>query len=98
MKILKFIMTQEGLVNAKDLVVTGFVGSTAEKVKETTKEVVIEVLVALGELIVDLAMAIALIGGGLCILFKVAGWDDGFKWAGILFLANVLIKYLLGGI
>jgi hypothetical protein len=68
-----------------------------EKSEEMTREIVLGILDALRDIVVDLSYSIALVGGGLCIIFKVAGWDDGYKWAGILSVAYVLIKFLLGG-
>lgn len=47
------------------------------------------------DLLVDLSYSIALVGGGLCIIFYVAGWEKGKNWAGILTAAYILIKYLL---
>lgn len=57
---------------------------------------VLGVMEGLRDLVVDMSYTIALLGGGLCIIFHVAGWDKGMRWAGILTVAYVLIKYLLG--
>lgn len=71
-----------------------------EKIQEESSNYIIDiasgVLSGLGEILVDMIGAIALIGGGILILLKVAGYDNGYKYAGILFTANVLIKYLFG--
>jgi hypothetical protein len=48
------------------------------------------------QIIVDFSYGFALLGSGLSVIFKVAGWDDGFKWAGILVVSWVMIRYLLG--
>lgn len=50
-----------------------------------------------GDLLIDLSYCIALIGSGMCIIFHVAGWDKGRKWAGILTCAYVFIKFLTAG-
>lgn len=70
---------------------------TKEQIKQQTHEILLTTLQAIGEFTVDIIGAVTLIGSGMCILFKVAGWDDGYKWAGVLFTANILIKYLFGG-
>ncbi|MFD0697493.1 hypothetical protein ACFQZT_25795 [Paenibacillus sp. GCM10027628] len=49
-----------------------------------------------GDLLIDLSYCIALIGAGLCIILHVAGWEKCARWARILTVAYVLIKYLLG--
>jgi hypothetical protein len=77
------------------------VDSVKSKVREEsanlTRDITLGILEGLRDILVDLTFSIALIGGGLCIIFKVAGWDNGYKWAGILFVANLLIRFLLGG-
>lgn len=68
-----------------------------EWAKEQVQETILGGLEAVKEVLVDLSFSLALVGGVLCILFWVVGWKDGKRWAAILFLANVLIKLLLGG-
>lgn len=48
------------------------------------------------DFIVDMSYTIALVGGGLCIIFHAAGWKGGQRWAGILTVGYVLIKYFMG--
>jgi hypothetical protein len=73
-----------------------FLGSTQEHVVETTQEVLMGIAVGAFQFFVDMSGFIALVGGGILILSKLAGFDKGYKWAGLLFLANTLIKYLGG--
>jgi hypothetical protein len=68
-----------------------------EWAKEQVQEAIMGALEAIKEVLVDLSFSLALVGGVLCVLFWVVGWKDGKRWAAILFLANVLIKLLLGG-
>lgn len=70
--------------------------SVREGAESMTKEIAAGIMDALKDLAVDMAYSVALVGGGLCIIFKVAGWDNGYKWAGILSVAFVFIRYLLG--
>lgn len=67
-----------------------------EHIREQTREMVVEMLKGLGDVIVDLSYSIALVGGGLALILSVAGWDQGKKWAGILTVGYVIIKLLLG--
>jgi len=50
----------------------------------------------ISQYLLDMSYSIALVGGGLCILLWLAGWKDGKRWTGILFMAEILIHYLLG--
>jgi murein DD-endopeptidase MepM/ murein hydrolase activator NlpD len=67
-----------------------------EGAESLTHEIIAGIFDALKDTVIDMSYAIALIGGGLCIVFKVAGWDGGYKWSGILSVAFVFIRYLLG--
>ncbi len=68
-----------------------------EGAQNMAQDFIYGVLDAVRDTLVDLAYSVALIGGGLSIIFRVVGWDSGYKWAGILTLGYVLIRYLLGG-
>lgn len=74
-----------------------FTDSVKEQAREQMTEILIGALEALRDVLVDMSGAIALVGGGLCILLYVAGWRDGMRWAGILTVASILIKALVGG-
>lgn len=66
-------------------------------IKKTTKETTYAILDGLREVCVELSGAIALLGGGVCILLYVGGWRDGMRWTGILMVARILILLVLGG-
>lgn len=81
-----------------DTIVDSVKDRLREETANKTKEIVLGILEGLGELLIGSIGAITLVGGGLLIIFRIAGYKDGYKWAGVLFVANVLIKYLfLGG-
>lgn len=67
-----------------------------EWAKEQTQEIIVGALEAVGIALVQASYSIALVGGGICILFWLSGWRDGNRWAGILFMMHVLIKFLFG--
>jgi hypothetical protein len=64
--------------------------------KEYIKEQIIEALKATGEVVYESIGAVSLVGSGILIILKIAGFDKGYKWAGILITIDVLIKYLFG--
>lgn len=70
----------------------------SEWAKEQVKDSVIGGLQAVGELLLDFSYSVALVGGVVCILLWLSGWRSGNRWAGILFMAHVLIRFLLGGV
>lgn len=104
---MKFILTENGMQQVglvkspvelfNDWVIDPASDKIAEMSKEFFEEVIMGFLLALKDITIDLVGFITLVGGGLCILLKVVGWEDGYKWAGILFVVNVFVKYLLGG-
>lgn len=71
--------------------------SLKAQAKEQVQEWVLGGLEALRDITVDLSYSAALVGGGICILLFLSGWKDGKRWAGILFMSNVLIRFLFGG-
>ncbi|MEF3309324.1 M23 family metallopeptidase [Paenibacillus sp. GYB004] len=70
--------------------------SVGDHARSFTYKVLLGFLEGVRDLVVDLSYSIALIGGGLAIILHVAGWEKGTRWAGILTVSYVLIKYLLG--
>lgn len=69
-------------------------GWSGEALKERAREVTLDILSGVGEALGELLMSATLVGSGLCIILKVAGWRDGGRWAGILITVNVLLKFL----
>jgi hypothetical protein len=75
------------------------IGSTVkDSAKEKAKEVIYDWLGAGLEVLCEVIGAVALIGSGVTLIMYVAGWRDGARWTGMLFTANILLKYLFGGI
>jgi hypothetical protein len=73
-------------------------GSLKEWAKDQTTDVIKGILESIRDVFVDSSYSVALVGGGICILLWMGGWDNGKKWAGILLMSHVLIRFLLGGI
>ncbi|MDD9312617.1 M23 family metallopeptidase [Cytobacillus firmus] len=68
-----------------------------EGVRGKTADLTTEVILGIFDALKDILLGVSLVGSALCIILKVAGWRDGGRWAGILMVANLLIKYLFGG-
>lgn len=71
--------------------------SVQEHARSVAYDTMMGFIQGVGDLLIDLSYCIALIGAGGCIIFHVAGWDKGKKWAGILTVAYVFIKFLTAG-
>jgi hypothetical protein len=65
-----------------------------EEVSNRTIDITIGILHGLGELL----SSVSLLAAGVLIIAQVVGFDKGYKWAGIVVTANILIKQLMGGI
>lgn len=77
--------------------IEGGVEMTADFVADIVGTILLGILKGIGNFFVDMSGAVALVGGGIFILLRIAGLESGYKWAGVLFTGHVLIKYLLGG-
>lgn len=53
-------------------------------------------LVSLKAWLISASFNLALIGGTICVLLYVAGWAKGMRMTGILFVAHVIIRTILG--
>jgi murein DD-endopeptidase MepM/ murein hydrolase activator NlpD len=80
-----------------DLIRNNITQPAKEKMKEEMTEAVITFFEVLRDVVIELTYSITLVGGGILILLRVAGLQNGGRWASVLFLANILIKFLLGG-
>jgi murein DD-endopeptidase MepM/ murein hydrolase activator NlpD len=66
--------------------------------REHTAEMATQIALGIGDALTGILSAVALVGSGVCIILKVAGWKDGGRWAGILMCSNILLKFLFRGI
>jgi hypothetical protein len=74
-----------------------FYGST-ETLRDHVADATTEIIFGVFDALKDLLLAGTLVGSGVLILLKVAGWRDGGRWAGVLIFVNILLKFLFGGI
>jgi len=72
-------------------------GLGGDALREHAAEATTEILYGIFDALKDLLLGTTLVGSGILILLKVAGWRDGGRWAGVLIFVNILLKFLFGG-
>lgn len=65
---------------------------------DSMKEHIIEFIQALGGVFLEYSSAVTLIGTALLIILRIAGLQQGYRWAGILFTVNALLRLIWGGV
>jgi hypothetical protein len=68
-----------------------------EYAKQQVQDAVMGALEAIGQILVEASFSLALVGGGICTLLWLGGWKNGARWIGILIMAHVVIRVLIGG-
>jgi hypothetical protein len=69
-----------------------------ESVREKAADMTTEIALGIFDALKDFLLAGTLIGAAVLIILKIAGWRDGGRWAGVLLVVNILLKFLFGGI
>jgi hypothetical protein len=69
-----------------------------ESIREKAADMTTEIALGIFDALKDFLLAGTLIGAAVLILLKVAGWRDGGRWAGVLIVVNILLKFLFGGV
>ena len=68
--------------------------------KEAFKQAIIELIQqAFGSIsswLVSISFSLALVGGAISVLLYVAGWSKGMRCTGILVVAHILFRTILG--
>ncbi|MED1908601.1 M23 family metallopeptidase [Cytobacillus firmus] len=83
--------------NSPDLGILGKLATFGmEGVRGKTADLTTEILLGIFDALKDLLLGVTLVGSAVLIILKVAGWRDGGRWAGILLVTNILIKFLFG--
>jgi hypothetical protein len=70
--------------------------AAGDMVKEAVKEHLTETWSFMKEDLIHTAGAFVLIGGTICIILYVAGWEKGMRYTGIIFAGYLLFRALLG--
>jgi hypothetical protein len=70
--------------------------NSTEGLRDHARDMAIDIALGICDALGDLLVGVTLVGTAVCIIMKVAGWKDGGRWAGILMVSNVLLKYLFG--
>jgi hypothetical protein len=69
-----------------------------DTLRENAADATVEILLGILDAVREMIMAGTLIGAGVLILLKVAGWKDAGRWTGVLIVVNILLKFLFGGL
>jgi hypothetical protein len=69
-----------------------------ESIREKAADMTTEIALGIFDALKDFLLAGTLIGSAILIILKVAGWRDGGRWAGVLIVVNILLKFLFGGV
>jgi hypothetical protein len=101
--VMQHLTTQEGIIT-KHLISNpdhqGIIGkmiwNSTEGLRDHARDMAIDIALGICDALGDLLVGVTLVGTAVCIIMKVAGWKDGGRWAGILMVSNVLLKYLFG--
>jgi hypothetical protein len=68
-----------------------------EHAADMTHDIALGIWDGVCDVLVEVIGSITLIGTGILIILKIAGFDKGYKWAGILNVINILVKTMLKG-
>jgi hypothetical protein len=69
-----------------------------ESIRDKAADMTTEIALGIFDALKDFLLAGTLLGSAVLILLKVAGWRDGGRWAGVLIVVNILLKFLFGGV
>jgi hypothetical protein len=67
-----------------------------ESIREKAADMTTEIALGIFDALKEFLLAGTLIGAAVLIILKVAGWRDGGRWAGVLIVVNILLKFLFG--
>jgi murein DD-endopeptidase MepM/ murein hydrolase activator NlpD len=69
-----------------------------ESIRDKAADMTTEIALGIFDALKDLLLGATLIGAAVLIILKVAGWRDGGRWAGVLIVVNILLKFIFGGV
>ncbi len=71
---------------------------TSYMLKEALLDLMYELAVSFYYVVTSAAYAIVLIGGTVCMILYVAGWDEGMKYTGLMFVGYILFRAIVGSV
>jgi chromate transport protein ChrA len=74
------------------------IAGVKETVKEAITEMVGDAIAGLVASLLNAAYVITLVGGTICVILYVAGWEKGMRCTGIMFVGWVILRAVLGGV
>ena len=76
---------------------SGAVEGVAEKATDAVFAHLAEKAAFMKADLIDTSQTLVLVGGTICVVLYVAGWEKGMKYTGIMFVGYVLLRAVLGG-
>ena len=70
--------------------------SVAETVREAFSEFLTETWAYIREDLISTSYTLVLVGGTICVVLYVAGWEKGMRYLGIAFVGHILLRAILG--
>lgn len=72
------------------------VESMGGSVKQAVKEYFTEMWLYFKTDLIDTSYLLVLLGGTICVILYVAGWEKGMRYLGIMFVGYILLRAVLG--
>ena len=70
--------------------------TVAEAVRSTIIEFFTETWAYIKVDLISSSYIVVLVGGSICIVLYVAGWEKGMRYLGIMFVGHILLRAILG--
>lgn len=90
----------QSLIEAQDVqtatLVESLKGTVSDAIRSAVTEYLTETWTYIKADLVNTSYIIVLIGGTICVILYVAGWDKGMKYLGIAFVGHLLLRAILG--
>ena len=69
--------------------------SISETVREAFSEFLSETWAFIREDLISTSYTLVLVGGTICVVLYVAGWEKGLRYLGIMFVVHILLRAVL---
>lgn len=46
----------------------------------------------------SISYAVVLVGGAICVILYVVGWERGLRWLGVMIVIHILLKAIAGSV
>jgi len=67
-----------------------------DSIKQAVREYFAEVWLYFKADLISTSYVLVLVGGSICIILYVAGWEKGMRYLGVMFVGHILLRAVLG--